>query len=80
MNGDLKEWVKDIDELTDKNKSRLDALEPLVQSIIKMTDERHVATTKAIEGNSKKLTALIMMLATGILGALLTLIISLVTK
>ncbi len=41
MNGDLQRWMEKIDDKTDDNTSRLDKLEPLVQSIKEMSDERY---------------------------------------
>lgn len=41
MNGELKDWVKEIDKLTDSNKGRLDKLEPRIDGLEKMSDERY---------------------------------------
>ena len=41
MNGKLEDWMKKIDEKSDDNASRIDKIEPLIHSIVKMSDERY---------------------------------------
>lgn len=76
----LEAWQITADNRTGTTENKVGNLETAFTGLEKMTDERHVATTEAIKGNNTKLNAILIMLATVLLGGLSTLIISLLTK
>lgn len=72
--------VKSLEDNYTDIKDRVGNLETAQEACMELQTERHTDTKEAIKGVDKKLTALILMLGTAIVGALLTLVITLAAK
>ncbi len=59
MNGTADDRITKLQDRMGTTENKVGNLETAFTGLEKMTDERHVASSKAIEGNSKKLNAIL---------------------